>query len=201
MVLVFENISEYSDEAYNCHLSLLPSWRREYAMKYKSATERKKSVLAYILLRKAAEMKFGKQNDFTFDYNEYGKPFLRDMRFFFSISHSKISVACAVSEKEIGIDIQNISPYNEKIAMRMFPEVSFSKEENKDEEFTKLWTEKEAISKFIGKGIQYPFNEIKSEDYFLVTEKKENLYLSVCCGRKEEVLQMPQIFYIKEITL
>ena len=200
MVLVFEDIGKYSEKAYKHHLLTIPSWRREYAMKYKSDTERKKSVLAYILLTKAAELKFGKQNDFTFSYNEFGKPHLSDNRFFFSISHSKNAVACAVYENETGLDIQNLSGYNEKIAKRMFPEAVFG-EENKDEKFTALWTEKEAISKFIGKGIQCPFSNIKKEDFLLVTDRKEELYLSLCYGRKGEILKTPQILYIDKSTL
>ena len=200
MVLVFQNLREYSDEAYRRHLEVLPSWRYEYAMKYKSEEERKKSVLAYILLTKAAELKFGKQNDFTFSYDEFGKPHLSDNRFFFSISHSKNAVACAVYENEIGLDIQNLSPYNEKIAKRMFPEIVFD-EEKRDENFTVLWTAKEAISKFDGKGIQYPFSDIRIEDYLIVTENMGDLYLSLCYGRKEEILKTPQIIHIDKSTL
>ena len=37
-------------------------------------------------------------------YNEYGKPYLESGGLFFNLSHSGEYVACAISDKEIGID-------------------------------------------------------------------------------------------------
>ena len=60
MVYVYENLSSYSDALYESHLSSLPKWRREYALKYKKSEDRKRSVLAFVLLREAVKREFGK---------------------------------------------------------------------------------------------------------------------------------------------
>ena len=198
MVLVFEDVSGYGDEAYRSHLETLPRWRREYALKYKLLEERKKSVLAYILLCKAAKESFGLSEIPEFSYNEYGKPYFPDKSFFFSISHSKTSVAVAVSQNEIGVDIQNIVPFNKKISERMGFEIFAAKEELRDEAFSRLWAEYEAISKFEGTGIRLPFAKTNKEDYLILTEKKNNFFVSVCYGKKGENRALPKIEYIEK---
>lgn len=39
-------------------------------------------------------------------YNEYGKPYLKDIDIYFNISNSKNVSVCVISNREIGIDIQ-----------------------------------------------------------------------------------------------
>lgn len=194
MVLVVENISEYTDLMYLSHLKSLPEWRRECALKYKKTEDRKKSVLAYVLLRKVSEKRFGTSSIQEFSYHEFGKPYFEDKRFCFSISHSKNAVACGVYESEIGVDIQDISPYNEKVAHRMRMEIA---EKEKDSSFTRVWTEKEAISKFEGKGLNFPFSSIDTDEYLLRTEEKNGFFITVCYGKRGEQRKLPEIEYIK----
>jgi len=199
VVLVFENIFEYTNERYFFHLEALPCWRREHALKSKLLEERKKSVLSYILLCKAAKESFGVSEIPEFSYNECGKPYIPDRSFFFSISHSKTSVAVAVSQNEIGLDIQNIVPLNERISEQTGFEIHTLQTENKDEAFSRLWAEYEAVSKFEGTGIRLPLVKINKEDYLIFTEKKNNFFVSVCYGKKGENRAFPKIEYIEKI--
>lgn len=194
MILVFENISEYNDAMYFVHLKSLPEWRREYVLKYKKADDRKRAVLAYVLLREAAERRFGVGEIPDFSYNEFGKPYFENKCFYFSISHSRSKVVCGVYESEIGVDIQDISPYNEKVAKRLGMEIT---EKEKDSCFTRLWTAKEAISKFEGKGLNLPFSSIDADKYLLFTKEEKGSVLTVCYGKKSEKRVLPKIEYIK----
>ncbi len=119
------------------------------------------SLAAGLLLRHA----FFSVNQLSL-YNEIkttdkGKPFLPNQEFFFSLSHSGRLAICGFSKQPIGCDIERI---REKL-----PGVKniFSKEEEetflflndteKKQFFFQLWTAKESVTKWMGKGIGYPF--------------------------------------------
>jgi len=94
-----------------------------------------------------------------FVYGACGKPYLKDYPFYFNLSHSGEYVVCAISENEIGIDIQE---HRTKVPMRI-AERYFSKaencllqkcsQENYVETFYDLWAKKEAYGKYTGDGI------------------------------------------------
>jgi phosphopantetheinyl transferase len=105
-------------------------------------------------------------------YSEARKPFLsKQLNTFISISHSKNYCAFGSSSKEIGIDIEEMSPRIERIASRFVS--------NEEEQFigeqsivdlTKLWTMKEAMFKLNNRtGIEF-----KSE--LIVEEKSGEIY-------------------------
>ena len=100
--------------------------------------------------------KSGKGEKLTFTYGSNGKPYLKDKRAFFNISHSGDYVVCSVSESEIGCDVQTVTKYNPRIAARFFTEKEDAfllKSENQPEDFTRLWTLKESVLKKTGEGI------------------------------------------------
>lgn len=73
-----------------------------------------------------------------------GKPYLAENRLYFNLSHSGKLIAAAVSEREIGLDIQlrDEAP-RPAIFRRLTPA-------EKQEDFFKLWTAKEAYVKYKG---------------------------------------------------
>lgn len=88
-------------------------------------------------------------------YNEYGKPFLKDNKLFFNISHDNNLVVIAISDKNIGIDIEYLT-YNRFVLKKCFNEKEQHKvndKVNKEKEFTKIWVMKEAYVKMKGTGI------------------------------------------------
>ncbi|MDL2246771.1 4'-phosphopantetheinyl transferase superfamily protein [Methanobrevibacter sp. OttesenSCG-928-K11] len=86
----------------------------------------------------------------------YGKPYLLDFEdVFFNISHSFNYVACGISNKPIGVDIEYIKPIDFEITNMFF----FKKEydyilnsKNKNEAFYKIWVLKESFAKMMGLG-------------------------------------------------
>lgn len=92
-------------------------------------------------------------------YGRLGKPYFKNLPWFFSLSHSGEYVFCAVSEKEIGADIQMCKPLkNHHLEKRYFTEREQQLLEEKSEKerqnlFYRLWTKKEAYGKLTGDGI------------------------------------------------
>ena len=81
-------------------------------------------------------------------YNEYGKPFLKDNKLFFNISHDNNLMVIAISDKNIGIDIEYLT-YNRFVLKKCFNEKEQHKvnnKVNKEKEFTKC---REAVEKFM----------------------------------------------------
>jgi phosphopantetheinyl transferase len=90
------------------------------------------------------------------EYNEHGKPSFRlspfASRLYFSISHCKQGIAVATDDRPIGIDIEGIRHADADLIARTMSE---EEREGMDErKFTRLWTQKEAVVKAQGVGIQ-----------------------------------------------
>ena len=192
MVYIFDRLDQYTDEAYETHLASLPTWRREKALQYKKLDDRKRSVLAFVLLQRALRDEYGITEIPKFVYNEFGKPSLPNMPIHFSLSHCKDAVACAVSDHNIGLDVESIVPYNPDVARSVCTadELKMLKQSsNKDVEFIKLWTAKEAISKYEGMGLSLPFAEIDVSKYAVHTNifKSKRLVLSIASDRDPKI--------------
>ena len=88
-------------------------------------------------------------------YNEFGKPVLRDGRSI-SISHDKNFVGIIIHEEEIGLDIQTVEERIHRIANKFCNEDEL-KQFQSTEERTAIWCTKEAIFKYFGTDV--PFAE------------------------------------------
>ena len=124
-----------------------------------------------------------------------GKPYLanRDDAFF-SLSHSGNWVFCAVSDKEVGLDAQALTPYREAVAARCFTAEERAWIDGNDKRFTDLWTMKEAYLKFTGFGLVLPMSSftvpfdgegVCGKDgcfYQLITPPVHTLSVTLCSG-------------------
>ncbi len=96
----------------------------------------------------------------SYTYGPCGKPYLEGIPLFFSLSHSGEYVLCAVSEKDIGADIQKMQPVDYgKLAGRFYAreECSLLEQCATNEEgqvlFYRLWARKESLGKLTGQGV------------------------------------------------
>ena len=146
--------------------------------KYKNENVRKEKIVSAIL-----------KNKYIGDYhlNEYGKPISNNK--YFNISHSDGYIALAIDQVPVGIDIENIRNAEEDLRNYI------SNDEEKkyihdDESFFEVWTNKEALVKANGNGINQeiktiqslPLNAIRTYDnkiYFNKTIKYQNLVITV----------------------
>lgn len=102
----------------------------------------------------------GEPLELVLDYGKKGKPYLKEYPYFFNLSHSGEYVICAVSDQEIGADIQQcVSTDVERLAGRFFSAeeckvlAEYETERERRRFFFRQWARKEAYGKLIGEGI------------------------------------------------
>ncbi len=120
---------------------------------------------------------------------ESGKPVFENIPWYFNISHSCGRAVCVLSESEVGVDIEFIKKVRafDVIAANFFADGEirrFRAAKNKNEEFYRIWTRKEALLKMSGTGIEY--GKLKKIDTFeysdaQFTEYKRGQYLTTVC--------------------
>lgn len=130
---------------------------------------RKIYVLTYVILRLILSTYTGIKPELIKLYsNKYGKPFIESNKLSFNISHSKEQIAIALSAFEVGIDIEYVDPEfnfheitdmvlsdNEKLAIKALnPSLQ-------NRQFFLYWTQKEALLKAIGTGINLDLNTLE----------------------------------------
>ena len=91
------------------------------------------------------------------------KPFFPSLPLFFSLSHSGPFVACAVADREIGLDLQMRSALHEPLVRRFFSDEErryVQESTDRDAAFTEVWCLKESYLKAIGAGLRQPLSEV-----------------------------------------
>lgn len=166
---------------------------------YLKTTEGKESVAAHELLEFVLKEVYGISEP-RLELGEHGKPYLSHGPEF-NISHSRGYVAVAFSDTPVGLDVEVVRPYLEKLPERIFsPEELewFQRRGRTKVDFFTLWTLKESYYKYLGTGLTgFPngtkfYQENKrwkmgdSGLYFKVVEEK-NLSLALCSQREIEV--------------
>jgi 4'-phosphopantetheinyl transferase len=115
---------------------------------------------------------------------KFQKPYIRELPdLHFSISHSGNWWICAVSEGEVGLDIQEEKVRNpERLAKRFFhsDEIRWL-EKNGFDQFCRIWAYKESYVKYTGVGL------LKGMDYFS-TANPDTGVLGVCDVCQKEIL-------------
>ena len=141
-------------------LPLLSEQRREQCLHFKHELGRKTCAAAYLLLCEALRKEYGIDEAPVFEYGEHGKPsIVGHPDIYFNLSHCREAAICVVSDKPVGVDIETIRPYKESLARYVMNDDELQRINGSALEFTKLWTQKEAVVKLSGHGIS---NDMKS---------------------------------------
>ncbi len=178
---------------------------REKIKKHFIKTEtlkRKESVAAKALLTLLMRNQYGITN-FTVDCDKDGKPFIVGSEISFNLSHSGNYALCALSDKNVGCDIQQITPCNQRVARRFFTQNEIDSLEicdDKDIVFTKMWALKESALKFCGKGMsggldRYDFSEYYNKNSFTLQSLCFNVleipdYVVSICSESASISQL-----------
>ena len=182
MLYAFDNLNLITDETLEEMIHDMPIERQRKANSYKNINDKKTCAMAYYLLCNGLKEEYNIENP-TIKYNEYGNPYLRDNgNIFFNITHTKNIVACVISDKEVGIDIEELREYNEGVARKILNDDEFEKVKD-DKDYTKYWTIKEAVCKCEGTGIaNFDFKNIDytKYDFDMKYYTEHNAYLTVC---------------------
>lgn len=136
-------------------LATIPSWRRDYALRYRQERDQRLSVAAYMLLQRALVTEYGIDEPPQFSFASSGKPRLalschpsRDIHF--SLAHCSMAAACVVSDAPVGIDVESFDHYSEEVARRVMSEREMNSiltDRCPQAAFTRLWTMKESFYK------------------------------------------------------
>ena len=163
--LYFADVSPLEDEAlFSEHYSKMPQYRREKIDILKRRGDKIRSLGAGVLLYRALES-VGVDKNAEIAVGKNGKPFLKDFKnVHFNLSHSGDLVMCAISEFEVGCDVELVKSGRLDVAERFFtPEereficLGYD-EKTKNESFFRLWTLKESFIKANGAGLSLPMN-------------------------------------------
>ena len=157
ILCINDHVSDLSEEQTEKLIASLPEWRRETALRFKFLQGKRECAVSYIELLRGLRLRFGIGGLPAFEYNEHGKPFLKEHAdIYFSISHCKKAVGCFIADCSCGLDIEHIRKAKEGLVRHtMSPEEAetiFSAPWP-DIAFTRLWTQKEAVLKLAGTGI------------------------------------------------
>ena len=190
MLYIFDEVDKLDD----LPMERLSDERRDKALRYRFTLSRKLSVGVYLLLCLALKEEYGIEEAVLFSYNENGKPFLKDYpHIHFNLSHCKKALACAVSDSEVGVDVQDIRPVSEKVAKRVLTEneyTGYKAAQSPDEYFCEIWAVKESFLKRTGQGIREDLRKISAESITKKTVYSGDGYF--CCVTGSEV-QMKRV--------
>lgn len=149
----------YDDAVIEKMFNVADDYIKQRIQKLKNDQQKINALVGSVLRKYLIKKRFGLNfEDQIIDFEKNGKPFLKNQEnIHFNISHSGNFVACAVGDKPVGIDIERISKFNEKVAKYVFwdDEIqNIMRSSEPDVEFTKMWSKKEACVKLSGVGIQ-----------------------------------------------
>lgn len=154
--------------------------------------DKEQSLKSYQLLQKGLFQEYGIIKPPLFGFYEYGKPFLADYPdIHFNISHCKRAVVCYLSNHPVGIDVEEITPFDSDVAHLVLNQQEYERVLNAEEpcvEFTILWTMKESLIKLTGEGIDdnllRDLLRDSSKYSFQTTVNKEKGYVITTCERR-----------------
>lgn len=119
-----------------------------------------------------------------------GKPYLADRNdVFFNLSHSGTKVLCALSDHEIGCDVEQRRSAKLPLARRCFCAEEYQAILNerdsaaRDRLFYRFWTLKESFLKVTGLGLQLPLNAFQiriAEDRITVEQSVDTRHYAFC---------------------
>ncbi len=163
---------------------LLPESRKEKVDNFKFNKDKKLSAGAYLLLDTLLKEENITQPIFKID--KYGKAYISNCEnIYFNLSHSGKMIACAISDMEVGVDVEYNDPTIDlNIAKNYFYNSEYEnimKSQKPSDEFFNYWVLKESYMKYTGLGFNLDLNsfEIIIDDEIRLKDDKNNLKFSL----------------------
>ena len=207
--LIFDHMTQCSEQEVARLLPLVSAQRREQAMRYTHLFGQYCCLKSYEMLQQllAAHLSpishspsgrpigalsrpiSSKRPSFL--YNEYGAPYLADGPYF-SISHCKQAIAVVVSDSPVGIDIEGIRKMDDGLVrktMNTQEQTQIAMSQNPEVEFIRLWTRKEAYVKMLGTGIISDMHTILQDATAVEWHEIADLdrgYICTICTKNEQ---------------
>ena len=186
-IALFDRMEECTDAEVQRMIPLVSEQRREQALQYKHTFGQFCCLKSWLMLKELMDEGMSEVMD-KWEYNEYGKPSFHLSPFtshlYFSISHCKEGIAVVIDDQPIGVDIESIRHADDELIRRTMNEEEQRMIQN-DQDFTRLWTQKEAVVKMQGTGIESfeQLQNILSECRSIQTFEKEKYIYSIAYGK------------------
>ncbi len=199
-MIYLADVSNFKEDFFEKAVLLLPDEKRSHILGITNEKAKKESTLAWILLWFALAQN-GISHFPNLKFSEREKPSFEKSDIFFNLSHSEKKVCAAFSfEADIGVDIQVVSNFSDKMKKRVFCENELAVAESFEDSnryFTKLWAIKESFLKNTGIGIAFDLKSLDfskniknvffgTDDLFYSVFSLETYELSVCSSEKEK---------------
>ncbi len=161
------NVSVFGDEKLFCEIySQMPQERKDKIDRLKFGKDKYLSLGAGFLLE-YVKRQYGITSPVK--TTKYGKPYFENCNLHFNLSHSGSRALCAVSEHNIGCDIELVTKYNKRLAKRFFTENEFEylqslSPQDQDRLFFTIWCRKESYMKAVGLGLALSPERIETVD-------------------------------------
>ncbi len=187
MVYIDEHISNFDLKT---ALADISEQRREQALRFRYELGQRTCVLAYLLLKKALRQEYGITENPLFEYGEHGKPaIVGHPEIHFNLSHCREAVACAVSNRPVGIDVESVREYKDSLARYTMNDDelrTIAAAGRPDAAFIRLWTMKEAALKLTGRGITDNMKTVLPATglTFTTVERLERNYIYTVCEER-----------------
>lgn len=144
------------------YLKELPKIEKQRILRLRQKSDR-------VLAAEGIKLLQSMSGDITdFKRTEYGKPFFENQHSYFNISHAGNVVICAYSvTQHIGIDIERKEALNIEDFHLMMRTEEIDNTKNLDD-FYRLWTQKEALIKAIGKGFSLDVKSLEIKENYCI---------------------------------
>lgn len=166
------------------------------------SAEQERTLVKKLLKKALAERLSHCSEARLFEYGKYGKPYLKDAALYFNVSYTYGVCLIALSDDEIGADIERLRTAKLHVANRCFTDSEnhylHQDTELFDQRFYELWTQKEAYLKYTGEGF---YRTPKSVDVlsqpiceWLYTFANGDTIISLC-GRNIHPVSVYEVCY------
>ena len=177
----FENLERHNLQNY---VNSMPTERIKKYHQYSSNKNKLNCLASYLLLWFALKQNNIIKNPPSFKYGANNKPYIaQNKNIFFNISHTSGCIICAISDDEIGADVEKIRPINLNISRKICTpseQKLFNQSSNKSNFLLKIWTKKESYVKMKSGSI---FSDYSKTD----TTTLSNIY---CFNHKNFIISL-----------
>lgn len=189
------DIRDMSENEYDKWFSLMNEDKKQKVSRFRFDDDKKRSAIGEMLAKKAVEEFCGMSvEDVILRAGENGKPYAENAGVHFNISHSGNLVVCAVNDKPVGIDVEQIRNIELKVAKRVYThdelfylfgfhpadeDFCMVPDEKMLLRFFELWTAKEAYLKYTGEGIASELKTLAVNSEKILREYHEDYVISI----------------------
>lgn len=156
--------------AYWTAYAALPDWRRRKCDSLRFEADRRRSVAVWLLLRQLMSGRGLEAAELSVSDNGCGKPaFVPPVGWSFSLSHAGGRAMAAISEAEVGCDVELAVPVDDGML-----DVALTEAERawlagmsgpeRDRAFIRLWVRKESYVKAVGRGLEIELSSFSALD-------------------------------------